>query len=427
MSARRKTADAAEPEDIGARILHHLAGHDSKKPARADDVATRVGGERAAFWAALQELTAARQVASAQIQKQGDPTPWLAIWPTGIRPRQERWDSNSHTSLFGKSPIPLRLPAAPDPNRDPRPDLGYATRPRRAEVSTTQETTMPKTRTTTNRDKVATMIAGRGKAEAVELNAIAAEIGLTVQGATYLVKALEKAGDAAYIVTGTGKHCRSAAFDPRAQAASAQDERAAMAKSVGQDLARALDAGGKVEQAVAAPAAAASEDPAESPERRRNGELRARISASLEGVAARRALSLAEIGAVLADDGGSQTSPAAIALALKSIEAAGEIRSTSRPRPDGQRGPRVVTAWFDASADGDDADAPADVCRAVTPLSAREMLTGTPPSNHPDEPVRFAMFDNGELAVLADGLLVVVPPADARRLAALLGVNGGAA
>lgn len=102
----------AMPADLGERILAQLAGHDSKRPARADDVAALVGGDEPAYWAAIEHLKGTSQINCAHIKRGTDPEPWLAIWPTGIPARMDTWHDLNARGHFNthRSYTPQRLP-----------------------------------------------------------------------------------------------------------------------------------------------------------------------------------------------------------------------------------------------------------------------------------------------------------------------------
>lgn len=87
--------------ELADRILAKLAKANSKRPARAADVAALVGGLEADFWRALEQLVSNRQVVTAHIQRPArDPEPWLAIWPTGLHVPSGGWVGSSHSCLF---------------------------------------------------------------------------------------------------------------------------------------------------------------------------------------------------------------------------------------------------------------------------------------------------------------------------------------
>ncbi len=121
MNARHP--DAPTPEQTAERILQRIARATSKAPARADEVRCDLGLSPATFAAGLDHLQRHRQVATAEIQRAGDDALWLAIWPTGVFVEHGSWTGCSHSGLFNKDATPRRFPAAPDPTRDPRPDL----------------------------------------------------------------------------------------------------------------------------------------------------------------------------------------------------------------------------------------------------------------------------------------------------------------
>jgi hypothetical protein len=91
------------------RVLQHLAGHTSKKPAREGDLLALVGGAEADFWAAI-----------AHIQRAGDPAPWLALWPTGLPVQHRSWKDLNALGCFAVQHIetPRRFPQSPAARRD---------------------------------------------------------------------------------------------------------------------------------------------------------------------------------------------------------------------------------------------------------------------------------------------------------------------
>lgn len=121
MNARHP--DAPTAEQTAERILQRIARASSKAPARADEVRSDLGLNQATFAAGLDLLRSRRQITTAKIQRAGDDAMWQAIWPTGVRVEHGSWTGNSHSGLFDKDATPRRFPAAPDPTRDPRPDL----------------------------------------------------------------------------------------------------------------------------------------------------------------------------------------------------------------------------------------------------------------------------------------------------------------
>ena len=89
--------------DLPDRILQKIARACSKRPARALDVLALVGGAEAEFWASLEALISGKAINTAHIQRQADPEPWLAIWPTGVHRPAAGWTNNAHSCLFTPS------------------------------------------------------------------------------------------------------------------------------------------------------------------------------------------------------------------------------------------------------------------------------------------------------------------------------------
>lgn len=235
--------NAAAEAPLTARILGAIARSTSKHPANAADVLAQVGGKETDFWSAIATLIHGRAIASAHIQRQrpvADPAPWLAIWPTGVNLDSGAWRSDTHSSLFSGTRTVPRFPAAPDPTRDPRPDLGVAAKRIVRSITTskpTKETIMPVTdfsapepksetvykpaRTTRKaqgrRDRVSAAIAGCSRANAIELMKIAEAIGLTPEGTAAIIKHLEEDGVAQRFHVGKGIKRRCWVFDPRTE------------------------------------------------------------------------------------------------------------------------------------------------------------------------------------------------------------------
>lgn len=137
-AAAAATATATADESAAELILQHIARATSKAPARADDVRAALALPAAPFADAIALLKRRCQIATAEIQRAGDDAMWQAIWPTGVRVEHGCWTGSSHSGLFARNDTPRRFPAAPDPTRDPRPDL--RTQPQRPPA---QEPAMP--------------------------------------------------------------------------------------------------------------------------------------------------------------------------------------------------------------------------------------------------------------------------------------------
>ena len=219
MTARASSAD------LGERILAQLAGHDSKRPARADDVAALIGGCEHLYWAAIERLKGTSQINCAHIKRGTDPEPWLAIWPTGARPRMDSWHALNARGHFSttRTFTPQRLPQSIAARRAaqeiemkqsptgarPRMDSWHALNAR-GHFSTTrtftpqrlpqsiaarraaQEIEMKQSPTATQqrRQKIADLVAGRPLTDGLPLKALAAELDITVEGVRHLIKSM---------------------------------------------------------------------------------------------------------------------------------------------------------------------------------------------------------------------------------------------
>ena len=161
---------------IAAEILKCIAGHDSKRPARADDVAALVGGDEPAYWAAIEHLKGTSQINCAHIKRSADPEPWLAIWPTGARARMDSWHELNARGHFSptRTFTAQRLPQS------------IAARRAAQEIEMKQSPTATQQR----RQKIADLVAGRPLAEGLPLKAIAAELDIGVEGVRHLIKSM---------------------------------------------------------------------------------------------------------------------------------------------------------------------------------------------------------------------------------------------
>ena len=170
MTARAMAAD------LGERILAQLAGHDSKRPARADDIAALIGGEEPAYWAAVEHLKATSQINCAHIKGPRDPEPWLAIWPTGIPARMDTWhDLNARGHFNTHRPFTQqRMPQT----------LAARRAAQEIEMKQSPQATVQR------RDKIAALVAGRPLADGLPLKALAAELDIGVEGVRHLIKSM---------------------------------------------------------------------------------------------------------------------------------------------------------------------------------------------------------------------------------------------
>lgn len=158
-------------------ILSRLAGHDSKRPANAADVAALVGGDEIHYWAALEQLQRERRINTAHIQRRGDPAPWLAIWPTGLPARMDSWrDLNvrGHFAIHQTTPTPQRLPQSPAKRRQIEEDT----------VKTDNRNCTPR------RDRIAELVRGRTLENGLTFGDVSADLGISVEGVRYLVKTM---------------------------------------------------------------------------------------------------------------------------------------------------------------------------------------------------------------------------------------------
>ena len=162
------------------RVLQHLAGHTSKKPAREGDLLALVGGAEADFWAAIEALRSGGAINTAHIQRAGDPAPWLALWPTGLPVQHRSWKDLNALGGFAVQHIetPRRFPQSPAARRD------------------LEETrTMPKNKRTRSsaedrRNRIAELIQGRPIGQGITVAEVAEQLELTTQGVGYLLESM---------------------------------------------------------------------------------------------------------------------------------------------------------------------------------------------------------------------------------------------
>ncbi|MCK2095662.1 hypothetical protein [Thauera aromatica] len=162
---------------LAAEILERIAGHDSKRPACAADVAALVGGDERAYWAAIEQLKREGRINCAHIKRGTDPAPWLALWPTGLPPRRDSWKELNARGHFNLQRITTsqRFPQSP------------ATRRHIEDIIMRHETPAA---APSRRDRIAELVRGRPLAEGLPLAEIALELGVSIEGVRYLVKSL---------------------------------------------------------------------------------------------------------------------------------------------------------------------------------------------------------------------------------------------
>lgn len=162
---------------LAAEILERIAGHDSKRPACAADVAALVGGDERAYWAAIEQLKREGRINCAHIKRGTDPEPWLAIWPTGLPPRRDSWKELNARGHFNLQRITTsqRFPQSP------------ATRRHIEDTIMRHETPSA---ALSRRDRIAELVRGRPLAEGLTLGEIAPELGVSTEGVRYLVKSM---------------------------------------------------------------------------------------------------------------------------------------------------------------------------------------------------------------------------------------------
>lgn len=162
------------------RVLQHLAGHTSKKPAREGDLLALVGGAEADFWAAIEALRSGGAINTAHIQRAGDPAPWLALWPTGLPVQHRSWKDLNARGCFAVQHIetPRRFPQSPAARRD------------------LEETrTMPKNKRTRSsaedrRNRIAELVQGRPIGQGITVAEVAEQLELTTQGVRNLLESM---------------------------------------------------------------------------------------------------------------------------------------------------------------------------------------------------------------------------------------------
>lgn len=162
------------------RVLQHLAGHTSKKPAREGDLLALVGGAEADFWAAIEALRSGGAINTAHIQRAGDPAPWLALWPTGLPVQHRSWKDLNALGCFAVQHIetPRRFPQSPAARRD------------------LEETrTMPKNKRTRSsaedrRNRIAELVQGRPIGQGITVAEVAEQLELTTQGVRNLLESM---------------------------------------------------------------------------------------------------------------------------------------------------------------------------------------------------------------------------------------------
>lgn len=220
------TAEAhAAPPDAALmqQIATLIASNDSKRPARAPDLAAQVGGDEAAFWKALEQMKRDARINTALIKRGQDPEPWLAIWPTCLPPRNDTWkdlNARGHFAIHPSHTTPPRFPQAADPERDPRPDLRRITHPKEPAMKATPAS-HTRIEADRNRQQIADLVRGKPMGEGMTVKDIANALGLSTAATSYLIDTIKtdsvargrKEGQRADVV-----------YDPRVDAAATEGD-----------------------------------------------------------------------------------------------------------------------------------------------------------------------------------------------------------
>lgn len=220
------TAEAhAAPPDAALmqQIATLIASNDSKRPARAPDLAAQVGGDEAAFWKALEQMKRDARINTALIKRGQDPEPWLAIWPTCLPPRNDTWkdlNARGHFAIHPSHTTPPRFPRAADPERDPRPDLRRITHPKEPAMKATPAS-HTRIEADRNRQQIADLVRGKPMGEGMTVKDIANALGLSTAATSYLIDTIKtdsvargrKEGQRADVV-----------YDPRVDAAATEGD-----------------------------------------------------------------------------------------------------------------------------------------------------------------------------------------------------------
>lgn len=187
-------AHAAPPDAaLMQQIATLIASNDSKRPARAPDLAAQVGGDEAAFWKALEQMKRDARINTALIKRGQDPEPWLAIWPTCLPRRNDTWkdlNARGHFSIHPSHTTPPRFPQAADPERDPRPDLRRITHPKEPAMKATPAS-HTRIEADRNRQQIADLVRGKPMGEGMTVKDIANALGLSTAATSYLIDTIK--------------------------------------------------------------------------------------------------------------------------------------------------------------------------------------------------------------------------------------------
>lgn len=204
-----------------ARVLTAIAGATSKTPADCRTLAPTLGLPEIEVSRAVEVLRHERLINMCSIQRAGDEAPWAAIWPTGLPLAKTAWSGNGHSALFASGPVPLRLPARPDPARDPRPDLGHAS---------------PAQHAAWLREQVANEVAGRTRERAVSVTELARKLGVKQVLVVQAVNALVESGWAAKQTVDDGFACRLMVWSPATELTTAAANFSHLASEIAEQL-----------------------------------------------------------------------------------------------------------------------------------------------------------------------------------------------
>lgn len=212
LTAEAHSRAPAPDADLMHRILLSLAGHSSKRPAKATDLIVKLGVSAAEFYRALEKMHNERLINTASVSRKGETALHMVAWISGIAPKNDPWLALNARGLFSIHPshtIPPRLPQKLDRDRDPRPDLVRVTAAARSHRTRAEADAL--------RARIAEAVQGKPQQHGLTVKQLAATLGVTAAAISHLIKDSPRIARAPACGKTTAGRRPDVVFDPFAE------------------------------------------------------------------------------------------------------------------------------------------------------------------------------------------------------------------
>lgn len=211
LTAESHNRAPAPDADLMHRILVSLAGHSSKRPAKATDLIAKLGVSAAEFYRALEKMHGERLINTASVSRKGETALHMAVWISGLAPKNDPWMALNARGLFSIHPshtIPPRLPQKLDHDRDPRPDLVRVTAAARSHRTRAEAGAL--------RARIAAAVQGKPSTQGLTVKQLADILGVTAAAINHLTRSSPRIARSPACVKTTAGQRADVVYDPSA-------------------------------------------------------------------------------------------------------------------------------------------------------------------------------------------------------------------